>query len=152
LVTERFEQAIRVSAPAARAWDLLTDVEQVASWITILEEVRELDHLAHYQAVLRDRVGPFKLRADLEIIVSEVTPGAAISFAAAGEDRQIGSRLAVSARMVLNRDTEGKTSVTVSGSYEVVGRVATLGAGAIRKKADTILSQFFGNAERELSG
>lgn len=129
----------------------MTDVAQVASWISIVENVRELDHLAHYQAVLSDRVGPFKLRADLDVTVSDVREREAISFAAAGEDRQIGSRLAVSASMALSEDSEGNTEVKLSGSYEVVGRVASLGAGTIRKKADTILAQFFGNAARALS-
>jgi hypothetical protein len=39
----------------------------------------------------------------------------------------------------------------VSGSYEVTGRPATLGAGAIRKKAGRIIEEFFGSAERALS-
>lgn len=37
------------------------------------------------------------------------------------------------------------------GTYEVTGRVATLGAGAIRKKGDRVLEGFFENAERELA-
>jgi carbon monoxide dehydrogenase subunit G len=38
----------------------------------------------------------------------------------------------------------------VTGAYEVSGRVATLGAGAIKKKAGRILDEFFGSLEREL--
>ena len=147
-----FERSITTSATPAEAWQVLTDVHRVAGWIPVVEGVTELAHLERYRAVLRDQVGPFKLRADLNIEVTEARDGEAISFRAAGEDRQVGSRLAVEAQLVLAESEPGRTSVAVNGRYEVVGRVATLGAGTIRKKASTILDQFFTNAEKALTG
>ena len=44
------------------------------------------------------------------------------------------------------------TALGVTGRYEVTGRVATLGAAAIRKKGDKILAEFFANAAKELGG
>ena len=68
---------------------------------------------------------------------------------AQGEDRQIGSRLIIDVRLELQE--QGASSVLdVSGSYEVTGRPAALGASSIRKKASTILAEFFASAEREL--
>jgi len=40
--------------------------------------------------------------------------------------------------------------VTVTGRYEITGRIATLGSGAIRKKGDKVLEEFFTNLVREL--
>jgi carbon monoxide dehydrogenase subunit G len=40
--------------------------------------------------------------------------------------------------------------LSVDGCYEVAGRVATLGAGTIRKKADKLMDEFFGNMKRTL--
>jgi carbon monoxide dehydrogenase subunit G len=63
----------------------------------------------------------------------------------------VGSQIAVTGTLRLAETATGGTTVAVTGSYEVTGRVATMGSGVIRKKADKILAEFFANAERELA-
>ncbi|TMF24157.1 MAG: hypothetical protein E6I28_11565 [Chloroflexi bacterium] len=70
---------------------------------------------------------------------------------AAGEDRQVASRITATIEIVVEPD-DGGTSLGVTGRFEVTGRVATVGAGAIRKKGDRILQEFFDNAGTELGG
>jgi len=74
-----------------------------------------------------------------------------MSVRAAGEDRQVASRIMATIELVVEPDDTG-TSLGVTGRYEVTGRVATLGAGAIRKKGDRILQEFFDNASKQLGG
>ena len=69
--------------------------------------------------------------------------------AAAGEDRQIASRISATIDLGLSPRGEG-TEVTVTGRYEITGRIATLGSGPIRKKGDKVLEEFFANLGREL--
>jgi len=69
--------------------------------------------------------------------------------AAAGEDRQVASRISATIDLSLEPRAAG-TVVTVHGRYEITGRIATLGSGAIRKKGDKILEKFFANLGREL--
>ena len=45
----------------------------------------------------------------------------------------------------------GRTRVHLSGSYEITGRVATLGAGVIRSKATKLIDTFCTNAVQGLS-
>jgi carbon monoxide dehydrogenase subunit G len=53
----------------------------------------------------------------------------------------------------LNLDPDGdRTRIRATGSYEVVGRVASLGAGMIKQKAAKIIDEFFANAAAELGG
>jgi carbon monoxide dehydrogenase subunit G len=143
---------IAVVADPATCWTVLTDVPKLVDWITIVSAAEEITPLEQYSAVLMDRLGPFKLRADLDIRVSEVEEGARIRVRAEGEDRQVSSRILIDAVLTL-RPQEGEgTVVSVNGNYEVSGKVATLGAGMIRQKATKILDEFFGRTAAELGG
>jgi carbon monoxide dehydrogenase subunit G len=118
--------------------------------VTVVESVDELSRLDHYTAVLATQLGPFRLRADLEVRVTDLDDGTSIRFFADGEDRQVASRITVDAGLRLVA-TDAGTEVITDGVYEVTGRVATIGASAIRNKADKILNEFFEAAARELA-
>lgn len=145
-----FARTQPVSADQARAWSVLTDVERLIGWVSVLESAQEREHLSYYTAVLADRLGPFKLRADLDIRISDVDPPNAISLRADGEDRQVASRITVDATVRLVPAATGGTEVSATGTYAVAGRVATLGSGTITKKAERILDEFFDAMERDL--
>lgn len=144
-----FEETFELAAPPAAVWATVSDIPTVLSWISIVESVEELEADRRYLVVLADRLGPFKLRADVTVAVTEREHGRSIRARGDGEDRQIGSRLIVEVAMTL-AERDGATSLRVGGSYEVTGRPASLGAGSIRKKASTILSEFFASAERDV--
>jgi uncharacterized protein len=148
-VRQEFSRKLEVAAPPEKAWEAVVDVGRVAGWISIVGGVEELSRLQRYSAVLEDRLGPFRLKADLDIRVVELDEGRRLRATASGEDRQVGSRIAVDATLALE-ERGGGTAIDVSGAYEVTGRVAALGAGSIRKKADTVLEDFFSHAEAEL--
>lgn len=152
MATATFERSLVVPCGSDVTWRILTDVSRVASWVSLVEDVREIEHLARYRAVLRDKIGPFRLRADLDICCTEVRSFESITLEASGEDRQMGSRIAVGATLTLGGASGGGTLVEVKGSYEVSGRVATLGAGTIHRKADKMVEQFFAAAEVALAG
>jgi uncharacterized protein len=148
--TAHFDRTLQVSASPAECWKTLTDVPTLVEWVSVLDDAAELEHLERYSAVLADRLGPFRLRADLDIRVGDTEQERRIAVSARGEDRQVSSRISVDAVLRLEPGEHG-TVVAVEGTYEVAGRVATMGAGTIRKKADKILDEFFGNAEAALT-
>lgn len=145
-----FDRVLPVTASPERCWTVLTDVPRLVEWVSILEKAEEIDRLAHYTAVLADRLGPFKLRADMHITLHDVAEGRHVAVHAEGEDRQVGSRLAVDATLDLEPDDGTGTTVRVAGVYEVTGRVAAMGSGTITKKAQRILDEFFTRAAEEL--
>ncbi|WP_116947643.1 CoxG family protein [Jiangella endophytica] len=145
-----FGRELSVSAAPAQAWATLIDVPVLVSWISVLEQAEEQEHLARYSAVLLDRLGPFKLRADLAITLSDVRTEEHVTVHAEGEDRQVGSRLVVDATLDLAPSADGGTMVRVAGVYEVSGKVAAMGGGTINKKAEKIIGEFFANAEKVL--
>ena len=153
-----FAKTIRLDAGPDAVWDAVNDVRRVASWVSIVREVRDVDPPGRYAALLEDRLGPFAMRADLDITVergegraAESGDGRRMRVTASGEDRQVASRISATIELLVEPDRTG-TSLAVTGRYEVTGKVATLGAGAIRKKGDKILQEFFDNASKELGG
>jgi uncharacterized protein len=149
-VRQEFGQRVRLAGGREAVWETVGDVPTVLSWISIVGAAEEIESGKRYRAVLEDRLGPFRLRADLDIEVTEREHARRIRARGEGEDRQISSRLIVEVELVLEEEAGG-TVVDVHGSYEVTGRPAALGASSIRKKAAKILAEFFGSAERALS-
>jgi len=145
---QEFHETLTVARPPEAVWDVVSRIPTVLSWISIVEQVEETAP-DRYRVVLADRLGPFKLRADIEVGVTERVEPRSIRAHGDGEDRQIGSRLIVDVALEVAALPEG-SQLDVSGSYEVTGRPAALGAGSIRKKAATILAQFFAAADASL--
>jgi len=148
-VLQDFAKTIRLDAAPDAVWDAVNDVRRVASWVSIVREVRDVDPPRRYAALLEDRLGPFAMRADLDLTVER--DGRQMRVTASGEDRQVASRISGTIELAVEPDGTG-TSLGVTGKYEVTGKVATLGAGAIRKKGDKILQEFFDSAAKELGG
>jgi len=147
-VLQEFTKTIRLDASPELVWNAVLDFHRVASWLSIVREVRDVEPPHRYAALLEDRLGPFAMRADLDLTV-DIREGRRLRVSASGEDRQVASRIAATIELAVDQDGAG-TSLVVTGKYEVTGKVATLGAGAIRKKGDRILDEFFESARKEL--
>lgn len=137
-----FDETVSVSGSPDAVWQLITDVPRLVGWIGVVHEAREIDPLSRYSAVIQDKVGMFKLRADLDIRMTEVDTGKRIVAHAEGQDRQIGSRIAIDAEVLLD-PAPSATSVRVSGKYAITGNAATLGSSAIKRKGDKVINEFF---------
>jgi carbon monoxide dehydrogenase subunit G len=146
---QEFKETLVVDAAPDAVWRTVSDIPTVLSWISIVESAEDVA-TGRYKVVLADKLGPFKLRADVSVHVQERIEGEKIRAHGDGEDRQIGSRLIIDVELDVS-PRDGGTAVDVSGSYEVTGRPAALGAGSIRKKASAILTEFFAAAQRDVA-
>ncbi len=142
-------RTVRVAARPEVAWAALLDFPRVAAWLPVVRDLREVEPLRRYTTVLEDRLGPFAMRADLRIDVTADAPQHRLRVSGAGEDRQVASRISATLDLVVIPQGEG-SDIVVNGRYEITGRIATLGAGAIRKKGEKVLDDFFANVAREL--
>lgn len=150
MTVENFDRRLLVASDAKTCWLILTDVGRLASWVTVVHDAKEILRLQRYSAVLQDRLGPLKLRAELAIDVEVIADGEEVRVRAAGRDAQVNSQITVEATMSLD-PRAAETEVRIRGTYQVVGRVASMGGGIIRKKADAILEQFFVHAAETLN-
>ena len=142
-------RTVRVAASPESAWSTILDFPKVASWLSVVRDLKEVEPMRRYATVLEDRVGPFAMRADLAIDVAADETKKTLKVSGSGEDRQIASRISAALDLGV-AGVDGGSDIAVSGRYEITGKVATLGAGAIRKKGDKVLEDFFKNLEREL--
>lgn len=149
MATEQFERTIAVTSSADDAWQVLTDAQRIVSWVDIIHSVTEIEHLKSYTAILEDRVGPFRLRADLTISATVAEEGRVIEISASGQDRSVGSQLRINATLAVAGTDDGSV-VELSGDYAVTGRVAAMGGNVVRKKGDAAIDQFVSKAEAEL--
>jgi carbon monoxide dehydrogenase subunit G len=147
---ETFAKTIRLAAEPRRAWEVLTDVQELATWVGIIHSATEIERLKSYTAVLQDRVGPFSLRADLLIDVAVIEDGEAIDIHASCRDRTLDSKIDIDGNLRLAGVPSGGSELSVCGRYQVTGRAAALGAGIVRKKGDVAIEQFFSSAARVL--
>lgn len=147
-----FERALEVSSGPDACWSVLTDVQRVAGWVSLVDQVDEVTHLDRYTAVLEDSFGPFKLKADVDIEVTDLDEGKRIAFKARGKDRQVSTSINVDGSLELEPGSGETTVIKVAGRWNVIGTVATMGSGTIRQKADKIMEEFFESASAELNG
>ena len=147
--SDTFDRSLRVGRSAEDCWQVLTDVQRVAGWVSVVADLSEIEPLSEYSAVLADSFGPFTLKADIGVQVLDVEEGKSIHFKGSGKDRQVKTNISVEAWLELDPEESG-TTIHVHGSWNVLGTVATMGGGTISKKANKIVDEFFAAAEEAL--
>ena len=133
---------IELNRGVSEVFGQLQDVQLISSFLPLLSELKEIEPLKSYEAVLEDRVGPFKLRADLSFVINIDHDSLKFGVEARGEDRQVRSAIRISAEMSFATNSDNKTVLTLSGTYEISGKVATLGASVIKSKATKLVHEF----------
>jgi uncharacterized protein len=147
---QSFARTVVLPAQVDRTWQVVGAFAEVLSWFSIVADATEIEPSRRYAAVLADRIGPFRLRADLNIDIAMDEARRTIRAQGSGEDRQIGSRIAINVELQLSA-VKGDTQLDVRGTYEITGRPATLGAASIIKKAERALDEFASTARTRLA-
>ena len=143
---------IELNRGVADVFREMQDVQLVSSFLPLLSELKEIEPLKSYEAVLEDRVGPFKLRADLSIEITIDHDSLKFSVEARGEDRQVRSAIRISAEMSFATNSENRTVLSISGTHEISGKVATLGASVIKSKATKLVHEFENQVQKHFEG
>jgi len=145
----KFEKEISVSVSPELVWAFLWDVERVARCLPGCREVRTVVPHERYEAVVSERVGPFKVQFPLEIQVLEAEEPRRLKAVASGRDASVGSSLKVTLDLRLEGGGAGSRLVIVSEA-NVLGKLGTLGHSIIQHKADGIMTQFAQAVRQEL--
>lgn len=132
---------LELPAPPARVWAVLTDVGRVAGCIPGCEHVVEEAPLARYRAVMKQRVGPFRLEVPLEIRVDEITAPERVRARASGRDRATGTDVNATLTVTLTAAGDG-SRLAIATDLQVAGRLAALGYPMVRKRADEQFTEF----------
>jgi uncharacterized protein len=138
-----------INVPQTEAWALLRDVPRLSACIPKVSNVQVLEADQRYAAVVSDRIGPFALSMPINIEVKDVEPPRRITADLSGDDKRGQARV----RGTLEATAEaqnGSTQLRLGMRLEILGRLATLGAVPIRRRADEVLSEFIRNVASSL--
>jgi len=136
-----FADEVTLGTAPARTWETLVDFRRIAACVPGCEDVEELEPLARYRAMMRQRVGPFRLDVPLEIDIQGLTPGESIRARARGRDRLTQTAVNATLTVTLAPEDAG-TRLRVVTDLQVTGRVAALGHAVIKRRSEENFAEF----------
>ena len=137
----QFTQQVDVARPVQEVWKFLWDIPQMAACVPGCTEAEATEDPQRFRAVVAERVGPFQVRFELEIRVTEVEEGRRIRATAQGKDSRVASQMKVDLEVRLSPQGEG-TRLDVVTDVNVFGKLGALGHTVIKRKGDEILQRF----------
>ncbi|MGE4239965.1 CoxG family protein [Ramlibacter sp.] len=142
-------------ATAAQLWAIFFDVQRVATLIPGCENVVEVEPLKEFSAVMKQKIGPFKLEVPTRIVVESHEVEQQVVLVAAGADRFTGTTIDVRLKVDLEelRGASGaQCRLGVDASMQVAGRLASLGYPIVKKRSEELFAEFERRLRSELSG
>lgn len=149
----RFKKDITVAATPQMVWPLLRDVERMARCLPACQEVRTVVPHERYEAVVSQRIGPFKIRFPVSIQIMETEEPLRLKAVASAQDASMDTSLRVSFDLRLEAMDTGSRLVIASDA-NIIGKLGALGRGVIQqkieRKADELMTQFAQALQKQL--
>lgn len=144
-----------VPASPQALWGIFFDVPRMAGLIPGCEKVEEIEPLRSYSAVLRQKVGPFKIMVPAMISVEEYREAQGLRLMAEGRDKFTGTSITALTTVRLAPDAVDEleaqgTRLEVDADLRIRGKLASLGFGVIKKKSEELFAEFERRLRNEL--
>ncbi len=146
----RFEYQFAVARKPEEVWAFFWDLSHLVRCIPGCREATMIEEKARYKTLVSEQVGPFRVEFDLEVFVKEVEEPTRIHAMADGKDNHTRSRVHVDLDVKLEPIDEGKIAVQMRTEVTLFGKLASLGHGIIRHKAQEVMKQFAEAVRAEL--
>lgn len=137
-----FQMEVTLPEPPEHVWSVMVDVPRIASCIPGCENVQEVVRLESYSATLKQRIGPFKLEVPAEVKVDGYDEPHFLKAHASGVDKLTRTKLSVVFDVTLTPVNQDSTLFAISAELQVAGKLASLGYGLIKKKAEENFAEF----------
>lgn len=147
----QFEKEVEILAPREKVWNFIWDVDRFIACVPGCKEAKTVEEGKKYSATMVEKVGPFKVEFPTSIDVLERHELTHIKAQASGADNKIGSRMKLDLDVNL-REQDGKTIVNFVAGVDILGKLAALGHGIIKRKADQVLDEFAQAVKKKLEG
>ncbi|WP_144637298.1 CoxG family protein [Bordetella genomosp. 13] len=141
-------------ATASQLWAIFFDVKRVATLIPGCEDVVEVEKLEVFSAVMRQKIGPFKLEVPTRITIDSYDLERQVSLRALGSDKATGTTIDVAMAVQLEEQRDGEAvqcKLDVVASMQVAGRLASLGYPIVRKRSEQLFAEFEARLRAELA-
>ena len=147
----QFEKEVEILAPRDKVWNFIWDVDRFIACVPGCKEAKTLEKGKRYSATMVEKVGPFRVEFPTTIEVLESEDLTRIKAQASGADNKVGSRMKIELDVRL-REQDNKTVLSFTAGVDVLGKLAALGHGIIKRKADQVLDEFAQSVKKQLEG
>lgn len=147
----QFEKEVEIGAPKEKVWAFIWDVDRFIACVPGCKEAKTVEAGKLYSATMVEKVGPFRVEFPTTIEVLEREELQHIKARASGADNKIGSRMKVDLDVNL-RGEGGTTVLAFVAGVDILGKLAALGHGIIKRKADQALDEFAQAVKKQLEG
>jgi uncharacterized protein len=147
----QFQKEVEIAAPLEKVWNFIWDVDRFIACVPGCREAKTLEAGKRYSATMVEKVGPFKVEFPTIIEVLERDELRRIKARASGADNKIGSRMKIDLDVNL-REQGDKTVLGFIAGVDILGKLAALGHGIIKRKADQVLDEFAQAVKKRLEG
>jgi carbon monoxide dehydrogenase subunit G len=147
----QFEKEVEIRAPREKVWKFIWDVDRFIACIPGCKDAKTLEPGKLYSATMVEKVGPFRVEFPTTIEVLETEELTRIKARASGADNKIGSRMKVDLDVKLREQNQNTVLGFVAG-VDILGKLAALGHGMIKRKADQVLDEFAQAVKKQLEG
>lgn len=145
----QFQKEVEIQAPREKVWNFIWDVDRFIACVPGCKEAKTVEDGKKYSATMVERVGPFKVEFPTQIEVLERQEPTHVKAQASGADNKIGSRMKVDLDVHL-REQDQKTVLGFVATVDILGKLAALGHGIIKRKADQVLDEFASAVKKRL--
>jgi hypothetical protein len=147
----QFQKEVEIRVPRQQVWNFIWDVDRFIACVPGCKEARTVEAGKKYAATMVEKVGPFKVEFPTSIEVLEREELTHIKAQASGADNKIGSRMKIDLDVHLH-DQDGNTVLGFVATVDILGKLAALGHGIIKRKADQVLDEFAQAVKKRLEG
>jgi uncharacterized protein len=147
----QFQKQVEILAAREKVWQFIWDVDRFIACVPGCKDARTVEEGKRYTAIMTEKVGPFKVEFPTTIEVLERVELSRIKAQATGADNKVGSRMKIDLDVNL-REQENKTIVEFVAGVDILGKLAALGHGIIKRKADQVLDEFAQAVKQKLEG
>lgn len=147
----QFDKEVEIRASREKVWNFIWDVDRFIACVPGCKEAKTIEAGKRYAATMVEKVGPFRVEFPTSIEVLEREELSHIRAQASGADNKIGSRMKLELDVRL-REQNDKTILGFVATVDILGKLAALGHGIIKRKADQVLDEFAQAVKERLEG
>jgi carbon monoxide dehydrogenase subunit G len=151
-------QTMTLAGSQEEAWRLLRDTKRLAGLIPGVESIASdfgesggANGREKHVADVVEKVGPFRLNLKLAVTIVRTVEPSLIEAELSGADAKSQNRVSGTIRAELAQDRPAETRLSVDASVEVMGKLASLGASPIRRRAKELFDQFTERLQSQFS-
>jgi carbon monoxide dehydrogenase subunit G len=143
------EGQFELQAPIEKVWKSVLDPKTLGTCMPGTEKMDIIDDKT-YETVIKQRVGPIKVKLKFKTELTEVRPPNYIKAVGRGADVTKLGNFSFELEMNLKETKKNHVHVSYKSNVSLVGRLATFGERVMRAKSQSVSEEFTKNLQEKL--